>query len=73
MNSLNFLDANVWLALVWRRHVHAEKARAWFESSADEQFLFCRLMQIAVLRLLTTARLMGPDVVRSAICTHLPC
>ena len=24
MNTLNFLDANVWLALVWSRHVHSE-------------------------------------------------
>ena len=28
MNSLNFPDTNVWLALVWGRHSHAEFARA---------------------------------------------
>ncbi len=37
MNALNFLDANVWLALVWNRHLHSERARAWFEQ-ADEEF-----------------------------------
>jgi predicted nucleic acid-binding protein len=31
MNILNFLDANVWLALLWSRHVHSERAGAWFE------------------------------------------
>jgi uncharacterized protein len=54
MNTLNVLDANVWLALLWSRHVHSEKARAWFEQAGEEQFLFCRFTQITVLRLLTT-------------------
>lgn len=62
MNTLNFLDANVWLALVWKRHIHSEKAREWFERSSEEKFLFCRISQITVLRLLTTASVMGNDV-----------
>ena len=61
MNALNFLDANVWLALLWGRHVYSEKARAWFDRSADEQFFFCRFTQLTVLRLLTTEAVMGPD------------
>jgi toxin-antitoxin system PIN domain toxin len=61
MNTLNFLDANVWLALLWSRHVHSEKAIAWFESSAEEQFLYCRFTQITVLRLLNTEKVMGKD------------
>ncbi len=62
MNTLNFLDANVWLALLWSRHVHSEKARDWFEHASDEQFFFCRFTQITVLRLLTTEQVMGKDV-----------
>jgi hypothetical protein len=62
MNTLNFLDANVWLALLWNRHVHSEKAREWFERSADEQFFLCRFSQLTVLRLLTTENVMGRDV-----------
>ena len=62
MNTLNFLDANVWLALVWNRHIHSEKAREWFERSSEEKFLFCRITQLTVLRLLTTASVMGNDV-----------
>ena len=61
MNTLNFLDANVWLALLWGRHAHSEKARIWFEKSSAEQFLFCRFTQITVLRLLTTEKIMGKD------------
>jgi toxin-antitoxin system PIN domain toxin len=62
MNTLNFLDANVWLALLWNRHLHSEQARLWFEKSSDEQFFFCRVTQITVLRLLTTEKIMGKDV-----------
>jgi toxin-antitoxin system PIN domain toxin len=62
MNTLNFLDANVWLALLWDRHAHASRAREWFGSCGDEQFLFCRFTQITVLRLLTTEKIMGRDV-----------
>jgi toxin-antitoxin system PIN domain toxin len=61
MNSLNFLDANVWLALSWRRHMHAETAARWFESAGHGQFFLCRFTQLAVLRLLTTEKILGVD------------
>jgi toxin-antitoxin system PIN domain toxin len=62
MNALNFLDANIWLALLWSRHAHSEKAREWFEQSSEEQFFFCRFTQLTVLRLLTTETIMQKDV-----------
>jgi hypothetical protein len=71
MNILNFLDTNVWIALIWERHSHSERARAWFEQLADEQFLFCRFTQIAVLRLLTTEKAMGRDARTMAQAWHL--
>lgn len=61
MNTLNFLDANVWLALIWSRHSNAEQAREWFDRSADEKFFYCRISQTTVLRLLTTSSVMGAD------------
>jgi uncharacterized protein len=64
MNTLNFLEANVWLALIWSRHIHSEKARSWFEQASnnnDEQFFFCRFTQLTVLRLLTTDQVMGKN------------
>jgi len=61
MATLNFLDANVWLALLWGRHIHSETARGWFEQAAEDQFFFCRLSQLTVLRLLTTEKVMGKD------------
>jgi len=61
MNSLNFLDTNVWLALVWGRHSHSQRARVWFDESGGEQFLFCRFTQLALLRLLTNRSVMDRD------------
>jgi toxin-antitoxin system PIN domain toxin len=61
MNTLNFLDANVWMALLWSRHIHSATAKAWFEEASDERFLYCRFTQVAVLRLLATENLMGLD------------
>jgi len=61
MNTLNFLDGNVWLALLWSRHVHSERARVWFDEAGEEQFFFCRFTQVTVLRLLTTGQIMGKD------------
>jgi uncharacterized protein len=61
MNTLNFLDANVWLALLWSRHVHSAKATFWFEHAGEEQFFFCRFTQLTVLRLLTTETILGKD------------
>jgi uncharacterized protein len=61
MNTLNFLDANVWLALLWNRHIHSERAREWFDQAGEEQFFFCRFTQVTVLRLLTTEQIMRKD------------
>lgn len=61
MNTSNFLDANVWLALLWGRHIHSRRARQWLEQAEEEQFFFCRFTQITVLRLLTTEAIMGQD------------
>jgi hypothetical protein len=61
MNTLNFLDANVWLALIWGRHSHSKIARRWFEGASAEQFFFCRFTQLTILRLLTTETIMGDD------------
>jgi toxin-antitoxin system PIN domain toxin len=62
MNTLNFLDANVWSALLWGRHIHPEKAREWLEGAPEEKLFFCRFTQLTVLRLLTSASVMGSDV-----------
>ena len=71
MATLNFLDANVWLALLWGRHMHSETARSWFEQASEDQFFFCRLTQLTVLRLLTTEKIMGKDTQTMSEAWHL--
>jgi uncharacterized protein len=61
MNTLNFLDSNVWLALIWSRHIHSARAQAWFAQAAEEQFFFCRFTQLTLLRLLTTESVMAKE------------
>jgi len=58
MTSLSFPDINVWLALATNEHVHSQIARHWWKK-AKEQICFCRLTQLGLLRLLTTAAAMG--------------
>jgi toxin-antitoxin system PIN domain toxin len=60
MATSNFLDANVWVALIWDRHMHSEAARRWFGQAHDEEFFFCRLTELTV-RLLTTESVMGHE------------
>lgn len=58
MTSLSFPDVNVWLALVSPEHVHSAIARRWW-SSQEGDIAFCRVAQLGLLRLLTTATVMG--------------
>ncbi|HEV2102299.1 MAG TPA: TA system VapC family ribonuclease toxin [Candidatus Acidoferrum sp.] len=66
MNTLNFPDANVWLALVLSRHTLAARAKVWFDGCGDERFYFCRFTQMTTLRLLTTEAVMGAEVKKMA-------
>jgi toxin-antitoxin system PIN domain toxin len=63
-SSFLFPDINVWLALSYQRHIHYPAARAWFEQLDDHlRVCFCRFTQLGLLRLLTTAAVMGEDEV----------
>ena len=61
-SGTKLVDANVWLALAVSDHVHHEKARSWFEKQLDGSCAFCRLTQLALLRHLTNAKIMGKFV-----------
>jgi toxin-antitoxin system PIN domain toxin len=65
-SSFLFPDINVWLALSYQRHIHYPSARGWFELLEDHsRACFCRFTQLGLLRLLTTAAVMGEDKVLS--------
>jgi toxin-antitoxin system PIN domain toxin len=57
MNSLNFPDINVWLALAAPEHTHAAVARRWWDGESGA-IAFSRLTQLGFLRLMTTAAVM---------------
>jgi uncharacterized protein len=57
MTSLSFPDINVWVALAAIEHEHRPIARHWW-ASYKGSIAFCRLSQLGLLRLLTTAAFM---------------
>jgi uncharacterized protein len=56
--NLAFPDVNVWLALASEEHTHRNEALGWWRSY-DGQIAFCRITQMGLLRLLTTAAVMN--------------
>ena len=65
-SSGDLLDANVWLALALEAHTHHERARTYWEQEAAPVAAFCRVTQMAFLRLLTNAAVMGAQVLTPA-------
>lgn len=60
MTSLSFPDVNVWFALLVENHVHHAVALRWWQSADNTAAIaFCRVTQLSVLRLLTTAAAMN--------------
>jgi toxin-antitoxin system PIN domain toxin len=53
---------NVWVALTYGGHEHHGIASSWFDTlDMEERVCFCRFTQLSLLRLLTTAAVMGAD------------
>jgi toxin-antitoxin system PIN domain toxin len=61
-SSGDLLDANVWLALAVEAHTHHRRARTYWEREAAPVAAFCRVTQMAFLRLLTNPSVMGSQV-----------
>jgi len=55
-------DANVLLALCDGKHLHHGAALAWLDEQEARSVVVCRATQMTLLRLLTTAAVMGDDV-----------
>lgn len=62
VSGIKLIDANVWLALGFSDHVHHVAATNWFKAQSEESCAFCRFTQMALLRHLTNAKIMGPSV-----------
>ena len=57
---MKLLDVNVWLAAAWARHVHHRVAKRWIDAEEND-LLFCRVTELALLRLVTNPAVTGPD------------
>ena len=57
---MKLLDVNVWLAAAWARHEHHRLAKRWIDEEGDE-LAFCRVTQMALLRLITNPAIMQRD------------
>src|ERR1700722_5045583 len=59
-------DINVWVALTYDRHARHRNASRWFDHLAPmARLFFCRHTQLGLLRLLSSAAVMGPDLAKS--------
>jgi toxin-antitoxin system PIN domain toxin len=54
-------DVNVWLAASWSLHSLHTPAKEWIDAEQDD-LAFCRISQMAFLRLLTNPAIAGADV-----------
>lgn len=54
-------DANFWLALAWEGHASHVTAKAWWQSHPQNQIVFCRVTQMALLRLLTNRAILRDE------------
>ena len=59
VSGTRLVDANVWLALAFSDHSHHRIAVAWFDELGEQDAVFCRITQMALLRHLTNEKLMG--------------
>lgn len=57
---MKLLDVTVWLAAAWARHVHHIVAKRYVDAQ-DADMIFCRVTELAFLRLLTNRAVTGED------------
>ena len=56
------VDANVWLPILVERHEHHQAATTWWDNAPAESAVWCRVTQLAILRLLSNQTVMGANV-----------
>jgi len=61
------VDVNVWLALLVRQHEHHSLANQWFDALPAGEAGVCRLVQLALIRLLANRSVMGAYAVSAAV------
>jgi len=59
-------DVNVWLALLVMQHEHHRTATKWFDGLSAGEAGLCRLVQLALIRLLGNRSIMGDCAISAA-------
>ncbi len=54
-------DANFWLALAWQGHAAHPVAKTWWDAAVASKIFFCRVTEMALLRLLTNRAILGDE------------
>src|ERR1700730_13255812 len=65
------VDVNVLLALLVIQHEHHELARKWFDSLAADEAGLCRIVQLALVRLLANRSIIGMHAVSASVAWNL--
>ena len=60
------VDVNVILALLVRQHEHHRRARKWFDAMGASEAGLCRIVHLALIRLLGNKALMGDDALSAS-------
>ena len=57
------VDVNIWLALLVIQHEHHKQVGRWFDGLAAAEAGLCRVVQLALIRLLANRSLMGAHAI----------
>jgi toxin-antitoxin system PIN domain toxin len=60
------VDVNVMLALLVRQHEHHRLSRKWFDTLEANEAGLCRLVHLALIRLLGNSAIMGDDALSAS-------
>jgi toxin-antitoxin system PIN domain toxin len=64
--KLCLVDVNVMLALLVRQHEHHRLSRKWFDTLEVNEAGLCRLVHLALIRLLGNSAIMGDDALSAS-------
>ncbi|MDX2267667.1 MAG: TA system VapC family ribonuclease toxin [Bryobacter sp.] len=64
-------DVNIWFSLLYPGDPKHPLAKAWFTAQAEKSVGLCRFVQIALIRLLSTRKLMGANVLSTPAAYNL--
>ena len=62
----SLVDVNLWFALLVRQHQHHALSRKWFDSLTPTEAGMCRMVQLALLRLLANRAILGEHAISAA-------